>query len=62
MDITKKDTAQKFQNIPVTQILREIKFGGPRSSKTTFLATLGALKCVNLANFRLQKVQKSINM
>ena len=32
----------KFQNFSVTQILREIKFGGDRASKSAILTNLGA--------------------
>ena len=44
----------------ITQILREINFGGSRSSKTAVLAILGALKMINLVNFSFQKMQKFI--
>ena len=50
----------KLQDYSVIQILREINFGDSRSSKTAIFAILGAPNFVNLVNFSLQKVQKSI--
>ena len=51
-------TVWKFQDLSVIQILREIKFGESRSSKTAILANFGALNFVGLVKFSLQKVQK----
>ena len=51
-------TVWKFQDFSVIQILREIKFGESRSSKTAILANFGALNFVGLVKFSLQKVQK----
>ena len=48
----------KFQDFSVTQILREIKVGESRSSKTAIFATCKALNFVNLMNFSLQKMKK----
>ena len=56
------NTVWKFQDFSVTQILREIKVGESRSSKTAFFATFKALNFVNLMNFSLQKVQKYTKM
>ena len=42
----------------VTQILREINFGEPKSSKTAVFATFGVLNFVNLVNFSLQEKMK----
>ena len=47
----------KLQDLSATQILREINFGESRSSK---FAIFGALDCVNLVDFNLQKVQKCL--
>ena len=55
-------TVWKFQDFSITQILREINFGGSRSSKTAVLAILGALKMSILVNFSLQKMQKFIKI
>jgi len=57
-----KGTVWKFQDFSITQILREINFGGCRSSKTAVLAILGALKMINLVNFSLQKMQEFIKI
>ena len=53
------NTMGKFQKFSLIQILREINFGGSRSSKTAAFAIFGALSCVFLVHFSLQKVQKS---
>ena len=54
------DTAvRKFEDLSVTQILREINFGEYRSSKTAVFAILGALNLVDLVNFSLQKVKNA---
>ena len=50
------DSQCEFQDFSVTQILREINFGESRSS--TVFAILSTPNFVNLAKFRLQKVQK----
>ena len=50
----------KFQDFAAIQILREVKIGEFRSSKTAIFAILGALKFVNLVDFSLQKVQAII--
>ena len=55
-------TVWKLQNFFVIQILREIKFGESRSSKTAILANFGALNFVGLVKFSLQKVQKFIQI
>ena len=57
-----KGTVWRFQDFSITQILREINFGGCRSSKTAVLAILGALKMINLVNFSLQKMQEFIKI
>ena len=57
-----KGTVWKFQDFTITQILREINFGGCRSSKTAVLAILGALKMINLVNFSPQKSHKFIEL
>ena len=57
-----KGTVWKFQDFTITQILREINFGGCRSSKTAVLAILGALKMINLVNFSILKMQKFIKI
>ena len=57
-----KGTVWRFQDFSITQILREINFGGCRSSKTAVLAILGALKMINLVNFSFQKMQKFIKI
>ena len=59
--ITKHLTVSKIQHFFVTQILREINFGGYRNSKIAVFAILGALNFANLVNCRLQKVQNSKN-
>ena len=48
----------KFQYFSVIQILREINFGGSRSSETAVFAILEAQNSVDLVNFSLQKMQK----
>ena len=55
-------TVFKFHNYSIIQILRETNFGECRSSKTTVFSILGVLNFVNLANFILQKMQKSMKM
>ena len=50
----------KFQDFSVTKILREINAGESRSSSIAIIALFGALNCVNLVEFSLQKVQKCI--
>ena len=50
----------KFHDFSVIQILREIHFGESRSAKTAVFTIFGALNFVDLVNFSLQKVQKSI--
>ena len=55
-------TVWKFHNISITQILREINFGGSRSSKNAICAISEALNCIGLVNFSIQKVQKSIKV
>ena len=52
----------KFQDLSVIQILREINLGESRSSKIAVFAILCALNLVHLVNFRLQKVQKFIEI
>ena len=55
----------KLQNFSVTQILREmreINFGESKSAETAIFAIFGALNSVDLVNFCLRKVQKSIKM
>ena len=49
---------QKFQELSVAQILREIDFGEPRGSKTGVFAILRVLKFANLVDLNLQKLQK----
>ena len=49
-----------FQDFTVTKILREINFGGSRSSKNVVFAPLGALNFVKLVKINLQGVQKSM--
>ena len=49
-----------FEDFSVIQILREIKFGQSRSSKTAVFAIFGAMKFVNLTNTSLQKVLELI--
>ena len=51
----------KIQHIPVTQILRVIKFGDSRSAKSKN-AIFGPLNFVHLVHFSLQKVQKCIKI
>ena len=55
-------TVWKFHDFPITQNLREIDFGGARSSKTAVFAIVGALKMVNLVIYSLQKVPKFIKV
>ena len=55
-----RGTVWKFQDFSITQILREINFGGSRSANPAICAILGAMKLVNLGNFSLQKMQKFI--
>ena len=55
-------TVWKFHDFSITQILREINFGASRSSETPVFAILGALDFVTLANFKIQKVQKSMKI
>ena len=46
-----------------THILREINFGGFRSSKKkAIFAILGAVNVVDLVNFSIQKVQKCLKI
>ena len=45
----------KFQDFPVTQILREINSKASVSSKTAVLVIFGALNFVYLVNFSLKK-------
>ena len=52
------DTGLKFQDFSVTLILREINLKESRNGKIVILAILGALNCVDLVNFSLQKVEK----
>ena len=52
----------EISGIFITQILREINFGGCRSCKTAGLAILGDLKMINLVNFSLQKMQKFLKI
>ena len=54
----KSITVCKFENISVTQILREINFGEFKSSETAVFAILGALNFAKLVNCSLQKVKK----
>ena len=51
-------TVWKFQDSSVIQILREIKIGESRNSKTTIFAIFEALNFVCWVNFSLHKVQK----
>ena len=50
-------TLWKFQDISITQILREINFEDSRSAKSNIFAILGALTFVNVVDFSLQNVQ-----
>ena len=50
-------TVLKFDDFSVTQILREINFIELRTCKSAVFDILGAVNVVNLADFRLQKVQ-----
>ena len=50
------DTVWQFQDFSIIHILREINFAESRSAKNAVFAIFGALKCVNLVNFSLQKV------
>ena len=45
----------KYQDFSVIQILREIKIGESRNSKTAVFAIFKALNFVDLANLSLQK-------
>ena len=49
----------KYHDFSVTRILREIKFGGFRSSKINIFAILGALFVVNLVDLSAQKIKNS---
>ena len=49
----------KYQDFSITQILREINFGDPKSAKTADFAILGS---VHLVNTSLSKVQKFIKI
>ena len=53
-------TLWKFEDFPFTQILREIKFGESRNSKTAICAFLEGLNFVKLVNCNLQKVHNFI--
>ena len=53
------DTMWKFQNITLTQILREINFEDSRSSNLGIFAVFEALNFI-LANFSPQKLPKII--
>ena len=55
-------TIWKFQDFSITQILREINLENLGVIKLLFFATLGALNLGNLVSFRLQKVQKFIEI
>ena len=55
---TTQYTLWKFQDLSITQILREINFEESRSSKIDLFAILGALKILLI--WCLQKVQKLI--
>ena len=54
-------TVWKFQDVFVPPILRKINFGQSISSEIAICASFGALNCVNLVDFSLQKVQKCLN-
>ena len=56
-----ENTVWKFQDFSVTQILREIVFGGSRCSKIAILAILGALNFVDFVNFSLHIIIKKID-
>ena len=47
----------KFHDFPITQILREIKFGNSRSAKSANLTNLGAVNFDYLRIFALWKVE-----
>ena len=49
-------TVWKFDYFSITQILREINFGGFGRSENAFFAIFGALNFVDLAHFSLQKL------
>ena len=51
-------TVWKFQDFPVTQILREINFQESRRSETAVFAIFRVLNFVNLVNCRLSKSAK----
>ena len=55
-------TVWKYQDFSITQILRKINFWDSTSAKTAIFAILGADNFVNLMNFSLQKVEKSIKI
>ena len=55
-------TVWKFQDFSVIQILREVKHGESRRSKTAVIAIFGAMNCVNLAIFSFQKLQKCMKI
>ena len=61
-NLNSKSTVWKFQDFSVTQVLREINFGEPRSIKTAIYAVLGALNFVDLVDFSLQKMKKFIKI
>jgi len=49
----------KFHDFSITQILREIKYGGSRSSKNAvFFSIFEAMNFINLINISIQRVQK----
>ena len=54
-------TVWKFQDFSITQILREINFGGSRSSKITMFAILGALNFEE-KKFRVYELLKSLKL
>ena len=58
----KVSTVCNTHNFSVTQILREINFGGLRSYKSANFAISGALNFAHLANFSLEKVQTLITI
>ena len=61
-NLNSKSTVWKFQDFSVTQVLREINFGEPRSIKTAIFAVLGALNFVDLVDFSLPKEQKFLKI
>ena len=61
-NLNSKSTVWKFQDFSVTQVLREINFGEPRSIKTAIFAVLGALNFVDLVDFSLPKEQKFLKL